>query len=134
MAWKAMLCKLAKTNHRKVEGMKKLQIILRPDKLETLKELLTGLDVGGITVSSVMGCGIQKGDTGGEIRGLKVSNMNLLPKIQADIVVPDEAVEELLLTIHENISTGRVGDGKVFVIDVQNAMRIRTGERGDNAI
>ncbi|MDR2106814.1 MAG: P-II family nitrogen regulator [Coriobacteriales bacterium] len=114
--------------------MKKLQIILRPDKLETLKELLTGLDVGGITVSSVMGCGIQKGDTGSEIRGLRVSNMNLLPKIQADIVVPDETVEDLLLAIHENISTGKVGDGKVFVIDVQNAMRIRTGERGGNAI
>jgi nitrogen regulatory protein P-II 1 len=115
--------------------MKKLQIILRPEKLETLKDLLTGLDVGGITVSSVMGCGIQKGDTGsGEIRGLRVSNMNLLPKIQADIVVPDEAVENLLLSIHENISTGRVGDGKVFVIDVENAMRIRTGERGGSAI
>jgi nitrogen regulatory protein P-II 1 len=115
--------------------VKELQIVLRPEKLETLKEILNGIDAGGITVSSVMGCGVQKGDDGsGEIQGLKVRNMNLLPKIQAVIVVADSVVEDLLVAIHERISTGNVGDGKVFVVDVENAMRIRTGERGAKAI
>jgi nitrogen regulatory protein P-II 1 len=115
--------------------MKELRIILRPEKLETLKNILNGLNVGGITVSSVMGCGVQHGDDGSsEIQGMKVRNMNLLPKIQALIIVSDDVVEELLIAIHEQLSTGRVGDGKVFVTTVENALRIRTGERGEKAI
>jgi nitrogen regulatory protein P-II 1 len=113
--------------------VKKIEIITRPDSLEKLKFILTGNSVGGITVTSVMGCGIQSGNTG-EIQGLKVSGMNLLPKIQAVVVVEDEAVEGLLIQIHEQLSTGKVGDGKVFVSAIDGAMRIRTGERDEKAI
>jgi nitrogen regulatory protein P-II 1 len=118
--------------------MKKLEIIIRPDKLEALKLILNSRSVGGITVTSVMGCGKQKGGltTGGPkgFKGLKVAGMNLLPKVQAVTVVKDEDVTEILNVICEKISTGKVGDGKVFVIDVEDAMRIRTGERGKKAL
>jgi nitrogen regulatory protein P-II 1 len=114
--------------------MKKLDIITRPDSLEKLKVLLERFSVGGITVTTVMGCGIQKGDTSGELQGLKIPGMNLIPKIQATIVVEDKACEEILNTIHEDLSTGKVGDGKVFVTNVEGVMRIRTGERDSKAI
>ncbi|MDR1206696.1 MAG: P-II family nitrogen regulator [Peptococcaceae bacterium] len=114
--------------------MKKLEIITRPDSLEKLKILLNSYAVGGITVTSVMGCGIQKGDITGELQGLKIPGMNLIPKIQATIVVEDNAADEILNVLHEQLSTGKVGDGKVFVSRVDDAMRIRTGERGVKAI
>lgn len=112
--------------------MKKLEIIIKPGMLETLKDVLEEHKCGGMTVMSVMGYGNQKGH-GTEFKGLKV-NLNLLPKIMAVVVVPDDAVEELLVDIHERISTNSVGDGKVFITDLSDAMRIRTAERGDNAI
>jgi nitrogen regulatory protein P-II 1 len=114
--------------------MKKLEIITRPDSLEKLKVLLNSHAVGGITVMSVMGCGVQKGDATGELQGLKIPGMNLIPKIQAMIIVEDSEVEEILNLIHEELSTGKVGDGKVFVSGIEGAMRIRTGERGEKAI
>jgi nitrogen regulatory protein P-II 1 len=114
--------------------VKKLEIITRPDSLEKLKVLLNSHAVGGITVTSVMGCGIQKGDITGELQGLKIPGMNLIPKIQATIVVEDGAADEILNVIHEQLSTGRVGDGKVFISTVDDAMRVRTGERGVKAI
>jgi nitrogen regulatory protein P-II 1 len=114
--------------------VKKLEIITRPDSLEKLKILLNSYAVGGITVNSVMGCGIQKGDITGELQGLKIPGMNLIPKIQATIVVEDDAADEILNVLHEHLSTGKVGDGKVFVSRVDDAMRIRTGERGVKAI
>jgi len=114
--------------------LKKLEIITRPDNLEKLKILLNNYAVGGITVLSVMGCGVQKGDTTGELQGLKVPGMNLIPKIQASIVVEDEVADEILNVVHEEFSTGKVGDGKVFISSVDDAMRIRTGERGTKAI
>lgn len=112
--------------------MKKLEIITRPDKLETLKEILDARSCTGMTILSVMGCGTQRGNVN-EIKGLKV-NINLLPKIQVIAVVSDETVEPLLIDIREKIATGRVGDGKVFISDIADAMRIRTGERGGRAI
>ena len=114
--------------------MKKLEIITRPDNLEKLKVLLNNHSVGGLTVTSVMGCGIQKGDVLGGYAELKIQGMNLIPKIQAVAVVNDEAVDEILNIIHEELSTGKVGDGKVFVTSVDDAMRIRTGERSTRAI
>jgi nitrogen regulatory protein P-II 1 len=120
--------------------VKKLEIIIRPDKLEALKTILNSHSVGGITVTSVMGCGKQKGGltSGGpkgfKLKGVKVAGMNLLPKVQAVTVVEDSAVNEILNIIHEKISSGKVGDGKVFVTNVDDAMRIRTGERGKKAI
>ncbi len=114
--------------------MKKLEIIIRPDKLEELKEILNAYSVGGMTVTSVMGCGNQKGYTDESFKGLVLPNINLIPKIQVNVIVPKELVEEILNNIHEKISTGTVGDGKVFVYEVEEAMRIRTGERGRKAV
>lgn len=115
--------------------MKKLEIIIRPDKLEKLKEILNDTAIGGITVTSVMGCGNQKGALDFDnIKGLKVSGMNLIPKIQAMVVVNDGAVDGILAAIHSEIATGKVGDGKVFISDIEDCMRIRTGERGKKSI
>jgi nitrogen regulatory protein P-II 1 len=107
-------------------------IVIRPEKLEDLKELLNGYSVGGMTVSSIMGCGNQKGVTS-NLKGVQF-NINLIPKIQVTVIVDDDKVEEILLSIHEKIATGKVGDGKVFVQPVEEVMRIRTGERGKSAI
>jgi nitrogen regulatory protein P-II 1 len=112
--------------------MKKLEIVIKPGMLETLKNILEEHKCGGMTIVSVMGYGNQKGHTT-EVKGLKV-NLNLLPKIMAIAVVHDDVVEELLADIHEKISTSSVGDGKVFITDIADAMRIRTAERGGNAI
>jgi len=116
--------------------MKKLEIIIRPDKLEELKNILNEYKVGGMTVTSVMGCGNQKGDITGTLKGLTVTNMNLLPKIQVNVVIDDDdiSLEDLLNDIHERVSTGRVGDGKIFVCPIEEAVRIRTNERGKKAI
>jgi nitrogen regulatory protein P-II 1 len=114
--------------------MKKLEIIIRPDSLERLKVLLNAYSIGGMTISSVMGCGAQRGDVTGDYQGLKITGMNLLPKILAIVVVKDEDVDDILNIIHENISTGQFGDGKVFVSPVDDIMRIRTGERGGKAV
>jgi nitrogen regulatory protein P-II 1 len=114
--------------------MKKLEIIIRPEKLENLKVILNCCKVGGMTVMSVMGCGNQKGAADIDLKGLKVLSMNLIPKIQATVVVDDGDVEELLSLLHESISSGKVGDGKVFVSPVDDIMRMRTGERGKKAL
>lgn len=112
--------------------MKKLEIVIRPDMLEQLKIILNGFNAGGMTVMSVMGCGNQKGDIS-EFKGMRL-NMNLIPKVMAIVVVEDADVNDILISVHEKLSTGKVGDGKVFVYDVEDAMRIRTGERGRIAI
>lgn len=112
--------------------MKKLEIIIRPEMLEKLKEILNRHNIGGMTVMSVMGCGNQKGDIR-EYKGMRL-NMNLIPKIMAIIVMEDSGVNDVLVDLKEQISSGRVGDGKVFVYTVDEAMRIRTGERGSVAI
>lgn len=115
--------------------MTKLEIIIRPDKLETLKQILNETSIGGMTVTSVMGCGNQKGSMEVDsLKGLKVSGMNLIPKIMAMVVVNDKDVDKILSSIHSEISTGKVGDGKVFISKVDDCMRIRTGERGKKSI
>ena len=115
--------------------MKKLEIIVRPDKLEALKKVLDDHGCGGMTVVAVMGCGMQKGNVSDvtELKGMKV-NINLLPKIQVNAVINDGNLEEILLDIKEKISTGNVGDGKVFIYEVLDAMRIRSGERGKKVV
>ena len=116
--------------------MKELVVIIRPEHLETLKSILDDNGCGGMTVTTAMGCGTQKGTTAdlvSEVRGFKMS-VNLLPKMQASVVVKDEDVDAILLAIRERIADGRVGDGKVFVKDIVDAMRIRTGERGEAAL
>lgn len=112
--------------------MKKLEVIIRPEKLEDLKDLFNKLGVFGMTVSMVSGCGLQKGRK--EVyRGTEYS-INLLPKVKVEIVVKDELVDELVEGIVKTAKTGQVGDGKIFIADVEDAVRIRTGERGEKAI
>jgi len=115
--------------------MKELLIIIRPEKLETVKSVLDNQGCHGMTILSVMGCGAQKGITEGTnvIKGMK-TNINLLPKIMVLAVLPDDAVSETVLKIEDAIRTGHVGDGKIFIKNIEDAVRMRTGERGDAAL
>lgn len=116
--------------------MKELVMIIRPEKLETVKSILDEYHCGGMTISSVMGCGTQKGsleEVVNEIKGLKTT-INLLPKIRIEAVVTDEQVEEIITQIREKVATGHVGDGKIFIRNIEDAVRIRTGERGNKAL
>lgn len=118
--------------------MKEMVMIIRPDKLETVKHILDGFHCGGMTISSVMGCGTQKGMTEADditnvIKGYKTT-INLLPKIRVEVVVDDNKIEEIITEIRDNVATGRVGDGKIFIRNIEDAVRIRTGERGVKAL
>ena len=115
--------------------MKELVMIIKPEKLEKVKEILDSIHCGGMTISSVMGCGTQRGtlETVNEIKGFK-TNINLLPKIKVEVVVDDDLVEKIILEVRDKISTGAVGDGKIFVRNMDEAVRIRTGERGIKAL
>ncbi len=115
--------------------MKELVMIIRPEKLEVVKQIVDEMNYGGMTITTVMGCGSQKGDLShfNELRGLKVS-INLLPKIQVSVVVEDDDVEALIMNVQEKVATGHVGDGKIFIKPIDNAIRIRTGERGAKAL
>lgn len=112
--------------------MKKLEIIIRPEKLEDLKVILKDLEISGMMVSNVMGHGNQLGYTQ-QYRGTKYS-VNLVSKLKVEAVVKDQQVKTVLTLVKEKLSTGNVGDGKVFVYDVEDAMRIRTGETGEEAL
>ena len=112
--------------------MKKIEAIIRPGKLEEIKDALNKFNVHGITVSQVMGCGLQKGRKE-FFRGNEVT-LNLLPKIKIEIVTKDSYVEDIIRLITEEARTGEVGDGKIFIYDVEDAIKIRTGERGESAI
>jgi len=112
--------------------LKKLEMIIKPEKLEDLKAVLNDLDVKGMTVSMVSGCGLQKG-TMEVYRGVTY-NINLLPKVKVETVVKDELVDGLVDAITQKVRTGNIGDGKIFIYDVVDAVRVRTGERGDDAI
>lgn len=112
--------------------MKKLEIIVRPEKLENVKELMNDLGILGMTVSMVSGCGLQKGRK--EVyRGTEIT-INLLPKVKIETVVRDEVVDVLVDGIVKTVKTGEVGDGKIFIYNVEEAVKIRTGGKGDNAI
>jgi len=112
--------------------LKKIEAIIRPERLEAVKEALSKFGIHGMTVSQVMGCGTQKGRT--EVyRGHEYS-INLLPKVKIEIVLGDREVEKVIQTVVETARTGQIGDGKIFVHPVENAVRVRTGEEGDSAI
>lgn len=112
--------------------MKKLEIITRAEKMEDLKQALNAVGIKGLTVSTVMGCGNQKGKK--EIyRGTEIT-INLLHKVKIETVVSDAAVDKVIKAAREAVCTGVVGDGKIFVYNVENAVRIRTGEEGDAAL
>lgn len=112
--------------------MTKIECILRPGKLEAVKDAVNKCGIHGMTVTQVIGCGLQKGRT--EVyRGTEYS-INLLPKVKIEMVIPDKDVEEILKIISEAARTGEIGDGKIFTYKIDNAVRIRTGETGENAI
>ena len=110
----------------------KIEIITRPEKLDVLKNALYAIRVTGMTVSQVYGCGLSQGHTE-FYRGQKVST-ELLPKIKVEIVVYDIPVETIVETAQQVCHTGHIGDGKIFVYAIDNAIRIRTGEEGPEAI
>jgi nitrogen regulatory protein P-II 1 len=112
--------------------MKKIDAYLRPEKLEDIKEKLDELDLNGLSVCQVMGCGRQKGWKE-FVRGTEV-DYNFLPKVKLEIVVPDERAEDVIDKICEIAYTGEVGDGKIFVSEVTDAVRVRTRERGIDAV
>ena len=112
--------------------MKKIEAIIKPFKLDDVKEAITELGNFGITVAEVKGFGRQKGHT--ELyRGAEYV-IDFLPKIKVEIVVEDEMVEKVVSAIENAAKTGKVGDGKIFIIPVEDAVRIRTGERGEAAL
>lgn len=112
--------------------MKKIEAIIKPFKLDEVKEALNEIGIKGITVSEVKGFGRQKGHT--ELyRGTEYV-VDFLPKIKMEIVVKEDQVAKVVETIVNAARTGRIGDGKVFVLSVDEVVRIRTGERGEEAI
>ncbi len=112
--------------------MKMLKCIIQPHKLEQVKDALNEVGIKGMTVSEVKGYGRQRGHK--EIyRGLEY-NIFFLPKIQIEIVLEEKMVDAAVKAVLENARTGHIGDGKIFVMEVQNAIRIRTGEEGQDAL
>lgn len=112
--------------------MKKLEIIIKPEKLDELKSILDANEVYGLNIVNVMGYGNQKGVVK-KYRGAEYK-VDLLPKVKVETVVDDALAEKLVDTIVKEINTGNIGDGKIFVLEVQDAVRIRTGERGHEAL
>ncbi len=112
--------------------MKLVMAIIKPFKLDEVREVLTGVGVEGLTVSEVKGYGRQKGQT--EIyRGAEYA-INFLPKVKIEIAVADDMVEKVVETIQSAANTGRIGDGKIFVLELGAAVRIRTGETDTAAL
>ncbi len=112
--------------------MKKIEAIIQPFKLTAVKEALQQLDVRGMTITEVKGFGRQKGIR--EIyRGMEYQ-VDFIPKTKIEIVVPDDQVDKIVAMIQTQARTGRIGDGKIFVLPVEGAIRIRTGETGDAAL
>ncbi|MEM6909958.1 MAG: P-II family nitrogen regulator [Verrucomicrobiota bacterium] len=112
--------------------MKKVEAIIKPFKLEDVKESLSEIGVQGMTVTEVKGFGRQKGHT--EIYRGSEYTVDFLPKVKLEIVIEDSMLEQVTKTIAESANTGKIGDGKVFVSDVLEAVRIRTGEEGGEAL
>ena len=110
----------------------KIEIITRPAKLDELKDALIEIGVLGMTVSQVYGCGLQKGHK--EMFRGKEYDVNLVPKIKVETVVCEVPVEKVLETAQKVLRTGKFGDGKIFVYELTDAVRIRTGHRGVDAI
>ena len=112
--------------------MKKLEIIIRPEKLDELKVILAANLVNGMNIVNVMGYGNQKGVVK-KYRGAEYK-VDMLPKVKMETVVDDAMAEKLVNQIVSSLNTGNIGDGKIFIYDVQDAIRIRTGERGKDAL
>jgi nitrogen regulatory protein P-II 1 len=112
--------------------MKKVEAIIKPFKLDEVKESLSAIGVQGLTVSEIKGFGRQKGHT--ELyRGAEYV-VDFLPKVKLEIIAADEKVAEIIGAIEKAAKTGRIGDGKIFVLPIEEVIRIRTGERGPDAV
>ncbi len=112
--------------------MKKIEAIIKPFKMEDVKDALAEIGIQGMTVAEVKGFGRQKGHT--EIYRGSEYTVEFLPKVKFEIVVGDDMVQKAVDTIVQSAKTGKIGDGKVFVLPIEDAIRIRTEERGDGAI
>ena len=112
--------------------MKKIEAIIKPFKLDDVKEALTEIGIIGMTVTEVRGFGRQKGHT--ELYRGSEYTIDFLPKVKIELVVPDMLVDKVVATVAAAARTGSIGDGKVFVLPMGEAIRIRTGERGEAAI
>jgi nitrogen regulatory protein P-II 1 len=112
--------------------MKKIEAIIRHERLQDVQDALDQLGVSGLTVSEVVGCGRQKGYTE-QYRGVR-ANISLLPKIKVESVVPSDIVDSAVEAIASAARTGEIGDGRVFVYPVEQSLRIRTGESGEESV
>jgi len=112
--------------------MKKIEAIIKPFKIDDLKEAFSSIGLQGMTISEVKGYGRQKGHT--EVyRGAEYV-VDFIPKVKVEIVAADEQVEQIVETILSSVNTGKIGDGKIFVLPVEDVIRVRTGEKGEEAI
>jgi len=112
--------------------MKLVTAIIKPDKVEDLRQALTGVDIQGLTIVEAKGYGRQKGHT--ELYRGAEYEVHFLPKSRAEVLVDSADVEKVITTISDAVKTGKIGDGKIFVTEVSEVVRIRTGERGAEAI
>lgn len=112
--------------------MKLIKAIVKPFKLDAVKDALHELGVSGLTIAEVKGVGRQKGHT--ELYRGAEYQVDLVPKVEIDVVVPDELVGRVVETVLASARTGSIGDGKIFVIPIEAAIRVRTGESGENAL
>ena len=125
--------KIARAEHKYARiSPRKVEIVCKESRFETLKTALMDIGITGMTVSHVLGCGVQKGKPE-YYRGVLVE-ANLLPKIQVDIVVSKVPVRTVIETAKKVLYTGHIGDGKIFVYDVENVVKVRTGEEGYDAL
>jgi len=112
--------------------MRKVEAIIRPDRVQAVQDALDELGASGLTLTEVLGCGHQRGYTE-TYRGTQ-ANISLQRKVKVEVIVPDARVEGVIEAITEAARTGEVGDGKIFVLTVEEAVRIRTGERGEEIV
>ncbi|NJK91807.1 MAG: P-II family nitrogen regulator [Blastochloris sp.] len=113
-------------------AVKKIEAVIKPFKLEEVKEALTEIGIEGLTVSEVKGFGRQKGHT--EIYRGSEYTVDFLPKVKIEVVLADTLIEKAVATIVKAAKTGKIGDGKIFILPVEDAIRIRTEEKGEKAV
>lgn len=112
--------------------MKKIEAIIKPFKLEEVRDALTSLGIQGMTISEVKGFGRQKAH--GELyRGAEYV-VDFVPKVKIEMIIPDDLLQDVVRTIEQQAKTGKIGDGKIFIYEVEDSVRIRTGQRGEEAV
>lgn len=112
--------------------MKKVECIIKPFKLDDVKSAICDLGINGMTVSEVRGFGRQKGHT--ELYRGAEYQIDFIPKVKIELVIPEDLVDEVVSAVQSSANTGRIGDGKIFVMPVEQSVRIRTGESGDDSL